>query len=318
MRDENDFLKPMLKVDEQIQHLKEKGITFNIVNEEEAKEYLRNNNYYFKLTSYRKNYEKYEEGKDKEKYIALDFGYLKDLAIIDMDLRYMLVQMAFDIEHYTKIELLRRAEDESEDGYAICSEFMDSLSEEQKKKLLKEISRNENSVYCGDIFDKYKGNFPMWVFLELIPFGRLVSFYGFCADRYSDKKMRRKYYMLKTCKDIRNASAHSSCIINDLSANTSRYNTSYDVSNKLAKVQGISKNIRERKMSNARIQQIVTLLYTYDEIVTSKGVHDKAIKKLGAFEDRMMRNISYYKSNDKVRTSFEFLKLVIDNWYQSV
>ena len=113
MQEEKDVHKPMLNVDEQVQHLKDKGVSFELVNEEKAKVYLRNNNYYFKLTSYRKNYQKYEEGNCEEKYISLDFGYLKDLAIIDMELRYMLAQMSFDIEHYTKIELLRLADRKS-------------------------------------------------------------------------------------------------------------------------------------------------------------------------------------------------------------
>lgn len=46
--------KPLLNVEQQVEHLKEKGIKFNIMSEEEAKEYLTKNNYYYKLTSYKK------------------------------------------------------------------------------------------------------------------------------------------------------------------------------------------------------------------------------------------------------------------------
>jgi len=315
MQQEKSVHKPMLDVEGQVQHLKDKGITFQLVKEKEAKEYLRNNNYYFKLTSYRKNYEKYLDGDNEGEYISLDFGYLKDLAIIDMDLRYMLAQLSFDIEHYTKIELLRLTKDLGEDGYAICDDFINSQIEDQKKRLMNEINRNENSVYCGDLFSRYPEKFPVWVFLELIPFGRLVSFYGFCANRFQDKAMKKKHFMLKTCKDIRNAAAHSSCILNDLRPDTAQYNTSYDVLQKLARIKSVSKNVREKKMSNARIQQIVTLLYVYEKIVTSTGVQYKAVERLRKFEERMIRNIEYYKDNDMIRTNFEFLNLVIDNWY---
>ena len=75
--------KPFLNVFDQIQQLKEKGITFNLISEKEAETYLYNYNYYFKLTSYRKNYLKYFDGENEGKYIHLDFGYLKDLAVID-------------------------------------------------------------------------------------------------------------------------------------------------------------------------------------------------------------------------------------------
>ena len=51
-------MKPKLSLEGQIEHLKEKGVLFNIMDEESAKEYLTQNNNYFKLTAYRKNYDK--------------------------------------------------------------------------------------------------------------------------------------------------------------------------------------------------------------------------------------------------------------------
>ncbi len=52
--------KPRLSIDEQIQHLKDKGILFNIMDEDSAKQYLKYNNNYYKLTSFRKNYDKHQ------------------------------------------------------------------------------------------------------------------------------------------------------------------------------------------------------------------------------------------------------------------
>ena len=45
------------------------------------------------------------------------------------------------------------------------------------------------------------------------------------------------------------------------------------------------------------------------------SLQDKAVERLRKFEERMIRNLEYYKYNDMIRTNFEFLKLVIDNWY---
>ena len=42
--------KPKLSLEGQIEHLKEKGVLFNIMDEEVAKEYLTQHNNYFKLT----------------------------------------------------------------------------------------------------------------------------------------------------------------------------------------------------------------------------------------------------------------------------
>jgi hypothetical protein len=68
--------KRKLTIDEQIDYMKNKsGIKFNIVSEEEAKNFLTKNTYYFKIKAYAKNYEKYQEGENAGKYINLEFAY---------------------------------------------------------------------------------------------------------------------------------------------------------------------------------------------------------------------------------------------------
>jgi abortive infection bacteriophage resistance protein len=307
--------KPMLSVNEQIEHLKEKGITFNLFSEHDAAEYLRSNNYYFKLTAYRKNYDKRKSGPLSGQYIDLDFAYLRDLAIIDMTLRYTLVQLSLDIEHYVKLDLLRRAEDHHEDGYALFDDFVSSLSPEQTNYLNSELLKSGSSIYERDLYAKYAGRLPVCAFLETASFGWLISFYRFYADRYGDSLMDDLHFLLKACKGVRNASAHSCCILNDLRPGTSKVRSRNSVMNKLSEIDGISRMTRERKMSNTRIQQIVTLLYVYRMFVTSSGVLGKACVRLSALSDRMQRNRSYYSSNPMIQSSFDFLCKVISEWY---
>ena len=128
---END--KPRLSLYEQIQHLKDKGILFNIMDEESAKQYLKYNNNYYKLTSFRKNYDKHPGGENKGKYIRLEFAYLVDISIIDMRLRYRIVEMALDVEHHTKLQLLRKIDEYDEDGYQVVKDYIDSLDDRHKK-----------------------------------------------------------------------------------------------------------------------------------------------------------------------------------------
>lgn len=232
-----------------------------------------------------------------------------------MRLRYALLRLALDIEHYAKVRLIKRIEDSDEDGYQIVDGFVNSLSNGQKEAFEKEINRNRDNPYCGDIIRKYDGEFPIWAFVEVIPFGRFVAFYKYCADYFADKEFGKEYYLLLSAKGLRNAAAHSNCIINDLKPNTSIVKTSNEVNQELGAIQGITKTIRRRKMSNARIQQIVTLLYTHKKIVTSEGVHDYQCKALHEVVDRMFHHIEYYEHNDTIKTTFEFVKLVIDNWF---
>lgn len=56
-------MKQLLSTKSLITHMKGKGIHFDIINEQEAMHFLSEHNYYFKLASYRKNYDKVPFGK---------------------------------------------------------------------------------------------------------------------------------------------------------------------------------------------------------------------------------------------------------------
>lgn len=313
-----NITKPKLSLDGQIDHLKENGVRFNIMNETEAKEYLAQNNNYFKLTAYRKNYAKHPAGENKDKYINLEFAYLVDIAVIDMQLRYRIVHMALDIEHHTKLQLLRKMDEHNEDGYQIVQDYLGSLSENQKKICDGEINRNKGNIYCGDIVDKYFGAYPIWAFVEIIPFGRLVSFYDFCADRFSDRDMKDNYYRLLTCKEIRNASAHSNCILNDLRAGTAVHSTNSAVTKALMKIPKMNSKFRKNRMSNARIQQLVTLLYMHKTMVESEGILKSESEQLQKVIKRVNKNYEYYELSPVIKGTFDFLKLVVDSWFKNV
>ena len=312
-----EIVKPKLSLDGQIEHLKEKGVLFNIMDEAEARDYLGQHNNYFKLTAYRKNYDKHPAGENKDKYINLEFAYLVDIAVIDMQLRYRIVHMALDLEHHTKLQLLRKMDEYNEDGYQVVQDYIDSLDEKQRKIFDSEINRNKGNIYCGDIIAKYEGAFPVWAFIEIVSFGRLVAFYGFCAERFSDKSMKDTFYRLLTCKEIRNASAHSNCILNNLKAKTAAHSTNAAVTSELMKIKGMNTNFRKNRMSNARIQQVVTLLYTHKDMVESEGIKRSESEDLKKIMERVDKNYDYYNTNPMIKGTFDFLKLVVDSWFKS-
>ena len=83
--------KPILTIEQQIEHLKQKGVAFELCSEEEAADYLRDKCNFFKLASYRKLFSKYEGGPRDGRYVDLDFGQLRLLAALDQELRHALL-----------------------------------------------------------------------------------------------------------------------------------------------------------------------------------------------------------------------------------
>lgn len=319
-------IKPQLTPTEQVEHLKNKGVSFNYFSEAEAVEYLSKNNNYFKLRAYRKSFQKYIGGEKDGKYIDLDFAMLKDLSIIDMRLRYVLLSMSLDIEHFQKVKLLKYISESDNDGYEIVSSYLTylkeydddiSISGKPYASLMNEIHRNENSDYCGGIIKKYDGHYPVWAFVEIIPFGSFISFLKYCGEYFNEKEFIDNFYLLKDVKRLRNAAAHNNCVIHNLLPNTAIHKTNFKVNRFLANPDfHISKDSRTRRMSNSAINDIVTLIYTHISVVSSSGNLYAQGKSLKSVVDRCYKNIGFYKSNNTILATFDFLKKVVDNAYE--
>lgn len=180
--------------------------------------------------------------------------------------------------------------------------------------LLQEIGRNKSSYYCSGIIDKFQDHFPVWAFVEIIPFGTFTHFLSFTCDYFQDKKWKDDYYLLKDVKKIRNAAAHNNCILNNLRPGTSVHKSNYGLIRELTKI-GITQDQRNSRLKNAAVQDITTLLYAHKQLVTSTGVLKARGQSLNALMERFYRNIDYYQTNDIIIATFGFLKKVIDNFY---
>ena len=208
----NSVSKPKLTVEEQVEHLRRKGVTFDLCSAEQARETLSDKTYYFKLAAYRVLFEKRIGGAHDSEYVGLDFGHLRDLAAIDHMLRYTLLPMTLDIEHFAKVKLMREVTDRAdEDGYSIVADYLESLSERNRSIREKEMERLKRDRYSGGMARKYDEEKPVWVLIELLSFGGFINFYLFCADRWKDRRMRSEQYLFRQAQAVRNACAHNLC-----------------------------------------------------------------------------------------------------------
>ena len=140
-------MKKKLTIDEQIADLKGKGVIFNIMNEDEAKKFLRYNNYYFKLKSYASNY---PVNPKNNKYVNLEFAYLVELSKIDMYFRKIILEMCLDVEHVLKTRMLYDIScNEKEDGYNIVQKYFSAYHNTKMEIIQKANSYNFTSNLAG-------------------------------------------------------------------------------------------------------------------------------------------------------------------------
>ena len=318
--------KPMLTVDALIEHAKDKGIRFEKMSEQDAKEYLDKNNNYFKLTSYRKNYPKAVGGSNAGQYIHLDFAYLIELARIDVEIRHILLKMCLDIEHFLKVSLIKAVEDHlqsgDEDGYKIVTDFMVDAgrddfgirAENASKRsgsISRRIQQNKKNPYCEGLIAKYCDEMPIWVLVELISFGDLKDLISYYSEA-TGWPLPVDVQSLDRVRQIRNAAAHSNCMINDLTCPGGATKTPPFITNFVSNA-SISRPTREKRLSNRRINQIVHLLYVYDKVVCSENTREIRLTELKELiDERMLLHADYFQQNDMLTATYGFFKKIID------
>lgn len=319
--------KTMLSVEDLIFHMQNKGISFSIMSQEDAKTYLHKNNNYFKLTSYRKNYPKFTTGVHVGKYENLEFAYLVELARIDVQLRQVILGLCLDIEHFLKVELIRVIEQNpDEDGYSIVLDYLfdkgnGTIADRSKnaayrsRSISNKLEHNKNNPYCGGLISKYHEEMPIWALVEIISFGDLLRFIEYVSNKL-DWPLPVEIKSLDRVRQIRNAAAHNNCIINDLSSvfepsGKAKCNEPIFIT-QFVRNSGVNKPSMQKKLSNRRFSQIVHLLHVYDIVVTSENSRQSRLTELKSLvNNRMIENGNFFKTNQLIKSTYDvFNKLV--------
>lgn len=312
--------KPLLSATKLVAHLKSEGIAFDLCSEADAATYLTNTNNYLRAASYRKLFPTQVEGCHAGQYINLDFAYLIELSSTDRQLRDALLGIVIDVEHFAKVDLLRRLEAEGEDGYAVVSGYLACHPRVLGGLRVRSEEGERHDIYSGNLIARYLNNMPAWVMLEVVDFGSFVDFWLFCAERWGDDEMRQVHFVLKSTKALRNACAHNSLLVHGLNARDAPANfaTNLLISNSL-NAHGM-KNTRTRrtKLKNLRIAQIAAALWALDHFCKRPSTRSRHATKLAVVRDSVKE--SYFAQDASAGTNmaivsfFDFLWRLVDIW----
>jgi len=302
--------KQKLSVFDQVEHMKtQKGIKFNIINEDAAVNFLSNNNYYFKLKAYAKNYDKYLSGNNAGKYLNLEFAYLLELSTLDFHLRHFTVTISLHIEHFLKVRLVSDCVNNPlENGYDIVDTFL-RLNPFIKDSIL---SKARSSV-CGGLVTKYIESFAIWNIVEVLPFGDFSKLYDLYYRTYSAKGNMENYLWSVRC--LRNAAAHNNCLLNNLKVPyISHFNPNKQLNTAVSKIPGIDITSRKNKLSNPVVHDFVATLLVFDRIVMSEKVREHVYQELNDLVNvRFTRNKHYFESNEIIKSHYRFIRIIVDS-----
>lgn len=313
--------KPMLSVGEQIEHLKSRGVRFELCSEGAAAHYLERANNYLRVAAYRKLYPRQVDGPSPGSYINLDFEDLVELSSIDRRLREALLAAAIDVEHFAKMELMRRCGEHGEDGYSIVSDYLSSLNPNRREHLERSFGARGGSggardEYSGGLISHYAGSYPVWVFLEIVEFGTFADLWRFCALRWSDRQMKSEHYVLKSVKALRNACAHNSLLVNGFSHGAPR--TSYQpprlVSDSLNRHGVKNTKGRREKLGNLRISQIAATLCSVDAYCALESTVERHSARFAAVRAYAEGCGVLSRASEDVVSCFDFIWKLVDVW----
>ncbi|HEM2808982.1 Abi family protein [Streptococcus suis] len=316
----NKVAKPKKFVSQLVSDMKDgRGITFNYVDEAIAIDYLSNTNNYLRTAAYRKNYQKYQMGSKKEKYINLDFSYLIEMSVLDMHYRFLIQKMCSDIEHSMCVQLIRDIENDSTtDGYDLVHNFFTKYPKEIKK-----VQSTIASPHTGNLLWKYftivtspngyhritnYDDCPVWVLMELLSFGSIINFY---LDYYSSRGVSHiPKEVLNLVRSLRNAAAHNNCILSDLNSNTTV--SPQIIIDFVKSIEGITTSSRRKKLSSRAVLEFVALIYVYDKFVTGK-VRKHRLQELNLFiNKRMVEKSGFFRENDLIKSTYKFIHHIVN------
>lgn len=305
------MLRKKLTIEEQIYDMKEKGITFELASEEDAIAFLKYSNYYFKLKSYGRNYEKYRTTEKKGQYVHLDFACLKELSILDMHLRNLILNLALNVEHTLKTQLMYDlSKNPAENGYTIVQRFLeqDYLRE---KSIKDKINKSAASDLIRNHHEKSQP-YALWEIAEVLSFGDFIELNRLYYNTYPSTNDYSNY--LGSIKFLRNAAAHNNCLLNSIKApyNIKLHKTE-SFARELSKIKGLSETSRNKWLKNPVIHDFLVLVYVFLRITKSSTIKRRGIEEINVlFYERMLRHKEYFiGNNDSLVSSYHFTQRVL-------
>ena len=154
----------------------------------------------------------------------------------------------------------------------------------QNEYIRNNIARVSSGTYTSELVNKYfivqsinytkilrsYDDCPIWVLLELLSFGELVSLYKYYFDT-TGLNSKVEISLLHSIKSLRNGCAHNNCMLMDLNERGTRHPNRTQpnsvISQEVSQISTISRDQRRKRLSNRAVYELTCLLSVYKTIV---------------------------------------------------
>ncbi|MCS8592456.1 Abi family protein [Enterococcus faecium] len=331
--------KEIFSIEEQIDYARFKGIEISKSDEDDVRDILLNRTYYFKVTAYRKNFEKDINGKYKD----LSFIKLADLAKIDMYLRMILSRMIFELEHSLKTLLISSITNSlTEDGYTIVEEYDSYMQKEYinrqrkngdnrlEKEILYEYTQASKKIldkvkgkhgYDFDFYHHHYDRLSIWALLEVMTLGnleRFINFY-FKKEYFAYRGLKTANQLLKYVTNVRNAAAHSRPLIYNIVEPFQYGRSGNELKNRRPVIQltqfatkaGVEADLSTKALTNMKMNDIVATLYLHEKYVKTQKLKTKNSEELKELLKRMKVHAHMYEKNYELVEMYHFFEKIV-------
>lgn len=207
--EESTDIKKPTTFEEQVQILKSRNLIID--NEEKAKSILEKINYY-RLSAYMLTY-KTNDGM----YEGASIEEVYNLYTFDKKLRNLILPMLEDVEISFRTHISHLlAHKYGSLGYKDYRNFRNENYHRIMMDILKAEINRSDEIFVSHHKQKYKGEFPIWVIIEVATFGDLSKMYNNLLEKDQDE-IAHKYYKTKgdfirtwlySLSNLRNRCAH--------------------------------------------------------------------------------------------------------------
>lgn len=294
-----------------ILEMKKKQINFNRIDEQTAENIMKNEYSFYQLMEYSQLFDQYVSTEKKGQFIRLDFAQIYYLAIIDEQLRHVILQQCLELEKYLKLQITNYFNGRNELISVILQDYMiqdmEYLSETYKE--------SKNDI----IHEKYTAlkidELNLVQFLDVIQFGTLERFWIFCYDRCITSS-REKLITLRECfistRYLRNAAAHNNTILSNLpkKAKTEQNCTSSQHVLNYLKQSGVGQKTLATNMSKQIVKDFCNFLYLCKETESSTILQKNDEDWSRFFSDTYNNYADILKSNDLLSSVYRFTRKV--------